>query len=249
LEVMGEAEEDEEMKQPPALVGSTAYGNRDCDDDTSGRPDAASMVTAVLCTAAVAAALWFVRWLRFGRSSHGCRESGDGGASEESGDSIVVVDVTSTPDSSTTAATVEAATAAVDDSSKSCANCGALELESSQSSQPTTSRLLRCARCKSVFFCSAECQRRHWPSHRPECKPTPANPATCDASPDGAQTAAADATVLARQMKEDRANVLALRALQDKVTEASTLFWQGAYRDAVALLQTVAEEVGRGSQN
>ena len=28
----------------------------------------------------------------------------------------------------------------------------------------------RCARCKKVFYCSAVCQRKDWPSHKPNCK-------------------------------------------------------------------------------
>jgi hypothetical protein len=31
---------------------------------------------------------------------------------------------------------------------------------------------LRCARCRSVFYCSAACQARHWPVHRPYCQAT-----------------------------------------------------------------------------
>jgi hypothetical protein len=27
-----------------------------------------------------------------------------------------------------------------------------------------------CGRCKSVFYCSAECQKKHWPAHRHMCK-------------------------------------------------------------------------------
>ena len=26
-----------------------------------------------------------------------------------------------------------------------------------------------CARCRAVFYCSARCQRAHWPAHMPEC--------------------------------------------------------------------------------
>lgn len=33
-----------------------------------------------------------------------------------------------------------------------------------------TSGLLRCSRCRSVFFCSASCQRAHWPVHKPLCQ-------------------------------------------------------------------------------
>ena len=29
----------------------------------------------------------------------------------------------------------------------------------------------RCSRCKSVFYCSSQCQKSHWKFHRAECKP------------------------------------------------------------------------------
>lgn len=31
--------------------------------------------------------------------------------------------------------------------------------------------LLKCSRCKSVFYCSKECQKLHWKAHKPSCKP------------------------------------------------------------------------------
>jgi hypothetical protein len=31
-------------------------------------------------------------------------------------------------------------------------------------------RLNKCSRCKIVFYCSRECQQRHWPTHRTSCK-------------------------------------------------------------------------------
>ncbi|KAJ6480469.1 hypothetical protein C8R47DRAFT_1135927 [Mycena vitilis] len=30
--------------------------------------------------------------------------------------------------------------------------------------------LLRCGKCKSVWYCSKECQRKHWSKHKPNCK-------------------------------------------------------------------------------
>lgn len=43
----------------------------------------------------------------------------------------------------------------------SCAGCGGAGLKS-------------CSRCKLTFYCGRDCQRRHWPSHKPLCKPAPA---------------------------------------------------------------------------
>ena len=31
--------------------------------------------------------------------------------------------------------------------------------------------LLKCSRCKSVFYCSKECQKLHWKAHKPICQP------------------------------------------------------------------------------
>ncbi|KAG2501759.1 hypothetical protein HYH03_000259 [Edaphochlamys debaryana] len=30
--------------------------------------------------------------------------------------------------------------------------------------------LSRCGRCRRVFYCSPQCQRKHWPSHKPACR-------------------------------------------------------------------------------
>jgi Right handed beta helix region/MYND finger len=31
----------------------------------------------------------------------------------------------------------------------------------------------RCSRCKQVVYCSKQCQKSHWPTHQPSCKPEP----------------------------------------------------------------------------
>ncbi|KAI6026975.1 ankyrin [Pisolithus marmoratus] len=41
---------------------------------------------------------------------------------------------------------------------KRCGNCGTEQ-----------SGLRQCARCHTVRYCSVECQRSHWPTHRPNC--------------------------------------------------------------------------------
>ena len=49
---------------------------------------------------------------------------------------------------------------------KSCANCGAVNASNR-----------RCGRCRNtgmeVFYCGVDCQRAHWPTHRPQCRPRP----------------------------------------------------------------------------
>lgn len=73
---------------------------------------------------------------------------------------------------------------------KACAHCGAAEAKTA------SGKLLRCGRCKAVSFCSADCQKAHWPTHKSECKPAeapaPAAPAAATA-PAAAPAAAADA--------------------------------------------------------
>ena len=51
---------------------------------------------------------------------------------------------------------------------KACAHCGATEAKTA------SGKLLRCGRCKAVSFCSADCQKAHWPTHKSECKPAEA---------------------------------------------------------------------------
>jgi hypothetical protein len=42
-----------------------------------------------------------------------------------------------------------------------CAGCG--------NTGRTASDLQRCSRCKSAYYCTSECQKRHWPTHRVIC--------------------------------------------------------------------------------
>jgi hypothetical protein len=43
---------------------------------------------------------------------------------------------------------------------RACAACGS-----------TQEGMSRCTRCAAAFYCDAACQRRHWPAHKPACRP------------------------------------------------------------------------------
>ncbi|CCM02779.1 uncharacterized protein FIBRA_04887 [Fibroporia radiculosa] len=51
-----------------------------------------------------------------------------------------------------------------------CDQCGAVE-------QPTTGRFRLCGGCMVTQYCSQECQRSHWPSHKAICQHTAASKA------------------------------------------------------------------------
>ena len=46
----------------------------------------------------------------------------------------------------------------MEEPTKDCKNCGEKEKE-----------LLKCSRCKKVYYCGADCQRKNWPSHKLIC--------------------------------------------------------------------------------
>ena len=33
----------------------------------------------------------------------------------------------------------------------------------------TEKELLRCTRCKAVYYCGSECQKKDWPTHKLKC--------------------------------------------------------------------------------
>ena len=45
---------------------------------------------------------------------------------------------------------------------RQCAVCGA-------ASRPAGKRLLKCARCRAVRYCSGACQKKDWPTHKQQC--------------------------------------------------------------------------------
>ncbi len=46
---------------------------------------------------------------------------------------------------------------------RQCEACGALDSPGSA--------LRKCTRCTVVYYCSKDCQKRHWKEHRPRCLP------------------------------------------------------------------------------
>ena len=145
-------------------------------------------------------------------------------------------------------------------SAKTCAHCGGAD------PKPPATKLLRCGRCKAVNFCSAACQRAHWPTHRGSCvaaapKPTapPAATATVDvpaSTAPAANAAAADARTdeqkaadtaamrrrVAERLVADRELQGALDDLRRRIQTASDIFWRGGYREAVLQLQDIASK-------
>ena len=71
--------------------------------------------------------------------------------------------------------------------SSSCGFCGA-EKE----------HLSKCSRCKSVFYCSKECQKSHWKAYKANCKLPPEIPAANDKLPKFPQPARRDLDSIAR---------------------------------------------------
>ena len=64
----------------------------------------------------------------------------------------------------------------VEKKAKACFYCGKLETDDY--------KLLKCIRCKNVFYCGRNCQRPHWPKHKKLCQHAPmlANLSTLDFS-------------------------------------------------------------------
>ncbi|GFR52094.1 hypothetical protein Agub_g14604, partial [Astrephomene gubernaculifera] len=98
----------------------------------------------------------------------------------------VIEDGPSDSGASTSAASSAAASKPAGTGLKSCACC----------SKPLKSGMLplRCGNCKSVYYCSISCQKKHWPEHKPSCtkvaSPRPDAPAAGGSGPSGDSGAA-----------------------------------------------------------
>lgn len=96
-----------------------------------------------------------------------------------------------------------------------CDNC-------ERTSAETERTLQRCARCKTVFYCSRDCQRQHWKIHKRVCKElAPAPAVKGGSSKTSASTSAAHA---------------------DRGPPPSQIFWQD---DAVPVECSYSSEKGR----
>ena len=52
------------------------------------------------------------------------------------------------------------------DQLRRCQNCSAV-VDKGGSQEKS---FQRCSRCKAVYYCGPECQRAHWPTHKPVCR-------------------------------------------------------------------------------
>jgi len=70
-----------------------------------------------------------------------------------------------------------------------CQHCAAPSCRK-QADQQAGVTLKRCVRCLAVAYCSRDCQREHWPQHRPYCKSPAAAASDAASAPAGAAGAA-----------------------------------------------------------
>lgn len=141
---------------------------------------------------------------------------------------------------------------------KACEHCGATAPKS-----PGAAKLLRCGRCKSAFFCSVECKRVAWKTHKSVCRPVESDasaPRTDVSAPrttaaavaahrpsqndSGAATARKSAArdEMRHKIAAERAALSATSELQRRLRDAQGSFWSGRYRESVLALQDIASE-------
>lgn len=72
--------------------------------------------------------------------------------------------------------TLRASVGADFDAEKCCAKCGKWDYGGADVA------LKRCARCLTMYYCSAACQKEDWPDHKAICKALKANRAAARAS-------------------------------------------------------------------
>jgi hypothetical protein len=65
---------------------------------------------------------------------------------------------------------------AIAKASPSCAIC-------EKSARLDGSSLQHCSRCKSVYYCSKDCQKIHWPAHKRGCVPSNASSRAVSSAP------------------------------------------------------------------
>ena len=53
---------------------------------------------------------------------------------------------------------------------KACKTCGKLNAELSEEEK----KLKTCSKCKTVAYCSKECQKKDWEGHKKDCRPADA---------------------------------------------------------------------------
>src|SRR4051794_20534511 len=69
-------------------------------------------------------------------------------------------------------------------SARTCGLCGQTQFSSPLTPNTATAALKfkRCGQCKAVWYCSAECQQKHWSTHKADCKPAPSTGTSASAA-------------------------------------------------------------------
>jgi len=86
-----------------------------------------------------------------------------------------------------------------------CDTCGSTE-------QPTVRQFRLCGGCMTTNYCSPECQKKHWPSHKAICQHTMAQVAATKQQPIGADYPDENIAKLLRRFTSQHTTLLAGRA-------------------------------------